>query len=211
MARPTVPTCLTRTPGSDTAPGGAPARDDKLIALARQPWTVQAAGQVLLVRPATTRDLTAVAQLHRRCSAQSLLDRYHAGGRPPAVAALDRELRSPYTFVAATSDGRVVATASLRSDLRHDVGAAEVGLLVEDGWQRNYLGTELLLHLAGVAKAAGFVELVSYPATAVAVAKRLMIEVGRSRFVPGADAHLHTALQDSATLGLGSVRQRLAG
>lgn len=184
---------------------------DKVIALARQPWTVQAAGSVLLVRPSTPRDFAAVARMHRRCSAQSLLDRYHGGGRPPAFAALDRELRDPYTFVVTTSDGRVVATASLRSDPRHEPGAAEVGLLVEDAWQRNYLGTELLLHLAGVAKAAGFVELVSYPATAVAVAKRLMVEVGRSRFVPGSQAHVHTALPDSATLGLGSVRRRLAG
>lgn len=46
---------------------------------------------------------------------------------------------------------------------------------------------------------------------AVAAAQRLMVEVGRTRMVPDIDMHLHTYLPDSARLGLGAVRQRLAG
>ena len=66
-------------------------------------------------------------------------------------------------------------------------------------------------HLAGAAQVAGYNELIAYPATAVAAAQRLMVEVGRTRMVPDVHAHLHTYLPETATLGLGSVRQRLAG
>jgi len=65
--------------------------------------------------------------------------------------------------------------------------------------------------MAGLAQARGFHELIAYPATAMAAAQRLMVEVGRTRIVPDVDAHLHTYLPESAALGLGSVRQRLAG
>jgi GNAT superfamily N-acetyltransferase len=84
-------------------------------------------------------------------------------------------------------------------------------VLVEDAWQQRGVGGELLSHLAGVAQVAGFNELIAYPATAVPTVQRLMLEVGRTRMVPDADAHLHTYLPETATLGLGSVRQRLAG
>ena len=165
----------------------------------------------MIVRPTTVRDLGAVAQMHRRCSARTLLDRYRQGGRAPAVAALDTELRNRYSFVAVTVDNAVVATASVRRDPLHGHLCAEAAVLVEDEWQHRGIGSELVPHIAGVAQVAGFNELIAYPATAVPVAQRLMIEIGRTRMVPDADAHLHTYLREAATLGLGSVRQRLAG
>jgi GNAT superfamily N-acetyltransferase len=149
--------------------------------------------------------------MHARCSARSLLDRYRAGGRPPAVIALDYALRSRHSYVAIGSDGEVRATATLASDGVHNARCAEVGLLVEDRWQRLGMGSELLGHLAGVAHASGCHELIAYPATATAAAQRLMVEIGRTRVVPDVDLHLHTYLPETATLGLGSVRQRLAG
>lgn len=184
---------------------------DDLVELARRPWTMRVGHRPVLVRPSTVRDLAAVAQMHHRCSARSLLDRYRAGGRAPAVAAVDRLLRNPLTFVVVASDNRIVATGSLRRDPVHNHRCAEAGLLVEDGWQRRGVGSDLLTHLAGVAQVAGFTELIAYPATAIPAAQRLMIEVGRTRMVPDVDTHLHTYLPDEATLGLGSVRQRLAG
>ena len=187
------------------------AEDRQLAELARLPWTLRVGRQPLIIRPSTARDLAAVAQMHRRCSARSLLDRYRSGGRPPAVAALDRALRRPYSVVAATATGDVVATGALEPDGVHNEYCIQVALLVEDRWQRLGIGTELMSHLAGVAQVAGYRELIGYPATAVPAVQRLMVEVGRTRMVPDTEAHLHTYLSESCSLGLGSVRQRLAG
>jgi GNAT superfamily N-acetyltransferase len=193
-------------------PGAVRTADDADLAdLVRQPWTLRVGRHPLTVRPSTARDLAAVARMHRRCSARSLLDRYRCGGRPPAVAALDRALRRPYSIVAALPTGEVVARGSLEPDGVHGEYCIQVGLLVEDRWQRLGIGSELMCHLAGVAQVAGYHELIAYPATAVHAAQRLMIEVGRTRMVPDAEAHLHTYLSESSGLGLGSVRQRLAG
>lgn len=184
----------------------------ELADLSRRPWTLRVGNQPMIVRPSTARDIAAVAQMHRRCSARSLLDRYRSGGRAPAVAALDWSLRNPFSFVTETTDGSVVATVSVRRDPAHSYLCAEAQLLVEDGWQRMGIGSELMTHIAGVAQVAGYNELIAYPATAVPAAQRLMIEIGRTRMVPDTtNAHLHTYLPESATLGLGSVRQRLAG
>jgi GNAT superfamily N-acetyltransferase len=127
------------------------------------------------------------------------------------VPALDLALRRPHSFVAARENGEVVATGTLEQDAVHNAFCVEIGLLVEDGWQRLGIGSALTSHLAGVAQVAGYQELIAYPATAVYAVQRLMIEVGRTRMVPDSDAHLHTFLPDTATLGLGPVRQRLAG
>ena len=184
----------------------------ELVDLALAPWVTRVGVEPVAVRVAGPRDLTAVAQMHSRCSARSLLDRFHSGGRPPSPAALDAALRAPYTFVAVTTSRRVVATATVRRDTRHGQGCAEVGLLVEDAWQRRGLGADLSVHLAGVAQVFGFTELIAYPATAVSAAQGLMLDIGRTRMVPGAaEQHLHTYLSDESALGLGSVRERLAG
>lgn len=164
----------------------------------------------MLVRSASPRDLPAVAQMHRRCSARSLLDRYRCGGRPPTVAALEQALRNPLSFVVAAPGGAVVATGSVRRDRAHNYRCAEVTLLVEDAWQRQGIGAEMLTHLAGVAQVAGYGELIAYPATAIPAAQRLMIKIGRTRTTPDTDTHLHTGVPDNAALGLGSVRQFLA-
>lgn len=187
------------------------AEDHQLATLARQPWPLRVGRESLIIRPSTPRDLAAVAQMHSRCSARSLLDRYRSGGRPPAVAALDLALRRPYSIVAAAATGDVIATGTLEPDRAHNEFCIQVALLVEDSWQRLGIGTELMTHLAGVAQVAGYHELIAYPATAVLAVQRLMIEVGRTRMVPDTEAHLHTYLSESSSLGLGSVRQRLAG
>ena len=205
-----APTCSTSRSTVEPLRPGRKA-DRELVALARQPWTLRVGRTPLVVRPATPRDLRAVATMHSRCGARSLLDRYRFGGRPPAVAALDQMLRRPDTVVAATATGDVVATATLARDQLHSHRCVEVAVLVEDQWQRLGIGTELMAHMAGVAQATGFPELIAYPATAMAAVQPLMVGVGRTRVVPDLDLHLHTYLPESAALGLGSVRQRLAG
>jgi len=193
--------------------GLEPARTEnpELVELSRTPWLLRVGRSPLIVRPSSARDLAGVAQMHSRCTPRTLLDRYHSGGRPPAIAAIDTMLRDRFSVVVTTTEGRVLAFGTLRRDPLHGSHSGELGLIVEDRWQRHGIGAELAAHIAGVAQAAGFHELIAYPATAVPAAQRLMVEIGRTRMVPGADAHLHTHLPESAALGLGSVRQRLAG
>jgi hypothetical protein len=202
--------CLRMLPVND--PGEPPRTENtELAELIRAPWTLRVGNKPFLVRPSTARDLPAVARMHASCSARSLLDRYRSGGRAPAVATLENSLRQPFSFVAAGADGSVVAHGVLTRDRTHNHFCAEIGLLVSDRWQRLGIGTELTTHLAGVAHIAGYHELIAYPATAVSTAQRLMVDIGRTRMVPDVNTHLHTYLAESATLGLGSVRERLAG
>ncbi len=149
--------------------------------------------------------------MHARCSPRSLLDRYRSGGRSPAVLALDVMLRGDFNVVVSTRDNEIVASAVLQPDGTHAGRCLELGVLVEDEWQQQGIGTELITHLAGVARSAGYLELITYPATAMGIAQRLMIDVGHTRLVRDVDMHLHTYLPESASLGLGAVRQRLAG
>ena len=69
------------------------------VASVREPWLLYVDGTVLTVRGTVPRDLPGVALMHGRCSAKSLLDRYRNGGRPPAIAILDRHVREPLGFV----------------------------------------------------------------------------------------------------------------
>jgi GNAT superfamily N-acetyltransferase len=189
---------------------GAP-RHASLTGLVRQPWAVRVGRTSVVIRGAGPRDLAQVAAMHGRCSAQSLLNRYRAGGRRPAVAALEMQLRHALSFVACTYDGAVVATAVAAADSLHGQDAAEVGLLVEDPWQAQGLGRELMSHMAGAALVCGYAEMIGYPATSVAAVQRLMIDVGHTRIVMDPrQPHLHTYLPESSALGLGPVRERLA-
>jgi L-amino acid N-acyltransferase YncA len=184
---------------------------ESLIPLVRQPWLLRAGTASLVIRPATYRDLEGVAGMHARCSARSLLDRYRAGGRGPSVPTLQRQLRRPLAFVAATRRGAVLGFAVAGIDVNHSRETAQIGLLVEDEWQGVGIGRELMTHLAGAAVVCGYTEMVAYTATSVLPMQRLMLEVGHSRIVADpTHAHLHTSLPESAALGLGPVRERLA-
>jgi L-amino acid N-acyltransferase YncA len=206
------PCARLRSVGDPDARKAAAEKNATVAALASQPWLLRVDAATLLIRPGRTRDLPAVAAMHRRCSARTLLDRYRTGGSPPSVVAMDRLLREPLCYVAEADNGTIVAIAVACADSAHAVTSAEVGIVVEDAWQALGIATELMSHLAGAALGAGFSELVAYPGPEDLAAQRLMIGVGRTRLVPdGETPHLHTTLPESASLGLGAVRQRLAG
>ena len=108
-------------------------------------------------------------------------------------------------------DADDVATAVASPDARHGRDAAEIGLLVEDAWQGWHLGRELMSHLAGATLVCGYHELIAYPGTSSKTAQHLLIDVGPTRIVIDPDStHLHTYLAESAALGLGPVRERMA-
>ncbi len=189
---------------------GAP-RHASLTGLVRQPWMLRVGRESLLTRPATPRDLPAVAAMHARCTPQTILDRYRLGGKKPAVVAVEQLLRRPLSFLACTNRGEVRAMAVAAIDTKHGPESAEVGLLVEDDWQSMGIGRELTTHLAGAALVCGYAELIAYTATTVVPAQRMLLEVGHTRVVMDSQyAHLHTYLPESAALGLGAVREQLA-
>ncbi|WP_146057454.1 GNAT family N-acetyltransferase, partial [Streptomyces sp. SM12] len=97
-------------------------------------------------------DLEAARALHRRCSAETLVRRYHG---PPGDA--DRylsHLLGPHhgrSLAAWSADGELVALGHLL----WDGDDAEVALLVEDGWQRRGVGAALLRELLALAVRSG--------------------------------------------------------
>lgn len=169
----------------------------------RSPWMLYVGGAALTVRGATPQDLPGVALMHGRCSAKSLLDRYRAGGRAPAVVVLDRQVREPLSLVATTENGRVVALARAEADPGHPYGSAEVSILVEDQWQNLGIGRALLRHTAAAATLSGYRQLVAYPGTTGAGVHRLLQGIGTTRVMTAPTRHLHATLSEHTKLGLG--------
>ncbi len=106
----------------------------------------------VLVRPAELADTGALMQMHARCSAETVQRHYAA-----PIARLDLRLARRLlvggagALVAAAGD-RVVGLVSLGVV---DDGACEASLVVEDGWQRQGLGTRLLGSAARLAAGLG--------------------------------------------------------
>lgn len=182
-----------------------------LAELVPQPWMLRVERHTLAIRPVQLRDLTNVAAMHARCTPSTLLDRFRAGGKGPSVLAMDTMVRCSLGFVAVTSRNEIVAMAIAEPDHQHGNDSARTGLLVEDAWQGKGIGREMLSHLAGAALVHGYSELVTYTATSAIEAQRLLLEIGSTRVINDRqNPHLHTYLPESAALGLGAVRERLA-
>jgi GNAT superfamily N-acetyltransferase len=126
----------------------------------------QAGAGPLRVRPAVPGDRAALCAMFARCTAETRYRRFHG----PVKAMPERYLADAlsgtpfhYALVACPdplpdpggpvpeSPG-IVALASCRTV---DEGAAELGLLIEDAWQRQGLGTRLLRELVTYASGAG--------------------------------------------------------
>jgi GNAT superfamily N-acetyltransferase len=187
-------------------------RHRALAVAAQQSWRLRVGGRSLLVRRATSRDLEGVAGLHRRSSAASLLERYRLGGRAPSVIAVAQLLHSPLAYVAVERNGTVIALAVAQADVHHGPNSAQVGVLVEDLHQSQGIGREMLAQVSGAALVAGYDELVSYPGESVVTAAAFMANTGSTRIVSDPEvSHLHTVIPAVAALGIGAVRERLAG
>lgn len=113
----------------------------------------------VLVRRAEEDDRAALAEMFDRCSAQTRYRRFHGH-----VNALPRRYLAEalaggpahFALVACPGAGRVVALASSRTDAD---GVAEVGILVEDAYQRLGIGSVLLREIACHASRAGLTTL----------------------------------------------------
>jgi predicted N-acetyltransferase YhbS len=189
----------------------APDRTMSLAVWVRQPWMVRVGRENVLIRGTSPRDFGAVAAMHSRCSARSLLERYRSGGQPPSAVGTERLLRRTLAFVACTSRGDVIGMALAASDQVHGGQAADIGVLIEDKWQRRGLGREMITHLAAAAYVCGYSELITYTGPSTLAATQLLTDVGRTYAVLDEPTpHLHTYLAESTTLGLGAIREHLA-
>ncbi|GAA2983946.1 Acetyltransferase (GNAT) family protein [Actinokineospora diospyrosa] len=118
-------------------------------------------GAGIVLRTGTPTDAEAVADLHARCSARTLFTRYHAGLRTLPRRWLHRLLQPPRgTTLLALCGAEVVAIAQLIRTA--DPAEAEISVLVEDGWQRQGLGTAMIDRLAALARAAGHDRMVAW-------------------------------------------------
>ena len=109
------------------------------------------------VRLATFDDTAALVRMHERCSADSIYRRYAT----PLTRIDDRFARRLLlagngALVAGVGD-EVVGIASISTC---ENGIAEVALLVQDGWQRQGIGTRLLSAAARLARGQGADEVV---------------------------------------------------
>jgi GNAT superfamily N-acetyltransferase len=106
----------------------------------------------LVVRPAVAGDRAALEAMFQRCSPATVFRRFHGQVRAFPRAYLDEALAGAdaHYAVVCYSGCEAVALASCRTGAP---GSAELGILIEDAWQRRGLGGTLLGEL--VAHAAG--------------------------------------------------------
>ena len=104
------------------------------------------AGEAWTVRLGTVADATALVAMHERCSSETVCRRYHAP-LPRLSPRLARAMLEPtggLSLVITVGD-EIVGMGMLAPDPTSADGTdAEVGLLVEDRWQRQGHGTRLL-------------------------------------------------------------------
>lgn len=118
-------------------------------------------GATVVLRPGLPTDTDAVFALHTRCSMNTMFHRYHTGMRTVPRRWLHRLLLPPRGISVLAVCGRDVVALGQLIPLDRP-GAAEVSLLVEDGWQHNGLGTALLARLGVIAATQGFDTLHAY-------------------------------------------------
>jgi len=111
---------------------------------------VRLGGSRLLVRRADAGDRTALEAMFQRCSLATVYRRFHGQVRAFPRAYLDEALAGGdmHYAVVCYSGCEAVALASYRTG---EPGAAELGILIEDAWQRRGLGGLLLGRLVAYA------------------------------------------------------------
>lgn len=151
------------------------------------------------VRQAAAGDRAALEAMFQRCTPQTIYRRFHGQVRAFPRAYLAEALAGAAAhFAIVACDGpRVVALASCRladpADSAWDgvapggSGAAELGILIEDTWQRRGLGRELVARLVAHADSLGLPELHAQVLTEQDWITRLLSPYGEcaSTFGPG--------------------------
>jgi GNAT superfamily N-acetyltransferase len=159
-------------PGPDMRPGlpsGLPARTaggtgrwaawPALPGPAEARLTGAAALRGLTLRPVAGAQVPAIAAMWQRCTPATRLARFHAPVKDIPASYLHTVLADPAASVLAACGhvGDVVALASLICG--PGGGTAELGVLVEDAWQRRGIGRRLVTHLITTAPARGITTL----------------------------------------------------
>ncbi|MCW2932644.1 MAG: GCN5-related N-acetyltransferase [Actinomycetia bacterium] len=153
----------------------------------------------LTVRQAAARDRPALEAMFQRCTPQTIYRGFHGQVKAFPAAYLAEALAGvPAHLAIVACDGpRVAALASCRladpADAPGDVvatggsGAAELGILIEDTWQRRGLGRELLARLVAYADSVGLPELRAQMLTEQDWITKLLLPYGEcvSTFGPG--------------------------
>lgn len=122
----------------------------------RLPKAAQSASRQPLIRTLSPGQLGDLLEMVGRCSPSSLLHRFH-GITDGTAHVRHLVATSGHETLTAWSDARCVGMATLaRSGCEH-----ELGILVEDGWQRRGIGTELLTRLVASARARGINDIVA--------------------------------------------------
>ena len=118
----------------------------------------EVAGDVTL-RPVTSSGITAIGAMWERCSLATRTARFHAPVRDIPASYLTALLADPAAHVIAVGQpgGDVVGLASLIRGASGDT--AELGVLVEDAWQRRGIGQRLAAHLISTAPGRGITTL----------------------------------------------------
>ncbi|TWD73050.1 L-amino acid N-acyltransferase YncA [Kribbella amoyensis] len=108
------------------------------------------------LRRATVDDAEAVVAMHERCSYESRTRRYHVP-MPKLTARTARHLSAPAggASVVAAIEGAVVGMATAAPWEELDGTAMEIAVLVEDGWQGQGLGSQLLRRVIQEARLLG--------------------------------------------------------
>jgi GNAT superfamily N-acetyltransferase len=120
------------------------------------PMAAQSPGRQLHIRPLSPEQLHDLLKMVGRCSPSSLFHRFH-GITDGTAYVRHLVATSGHETLTAWSDARCVGVATLaRSGCDH-----ELGVLVEDGWQRRGIGTELLARLVASAQASGIDQIVA--------------------------------------------------
>ncbi|SDC27851.1 GNAT family N-acetyltransferase [Actinokineospora iranica] len=131
------------------------------VAAATPSAVITGDGAGIVLRGGTPADADAVADLHARCSAQTLFARYHAGLRTLPRRWLHRLLQPPRgTTLLALCGTEVIGMAQLIRT--NDPAEAEISVLVEDSWQRRGVGQAMISRLGAIARGAGHQRMIAW-------------------------------------------------
>jgi GNAT superfamily N-acetyltransferase len=98
------------------------------------------------LRPPSRGDLASISDMWESCSLATRIGRFHAPVRDIPASYLDGVLSDPSTSLVAVH-GSGGAVAGLASLIPGSGGSAELGVLVEDAWQRRGIGRQLVAQL----------------------------------------------------------------